>query len=128
MKYCVVQSNRCLGLDGVNTGGGIYTDYNGGANIGGGSGTRYGFVDLRNCIVSSNDCSGYTQTYGGGIYAFNASLAMTNSIVCGNATSSSANLQAGGGIYLNSSVQSASIINCTKSGPHSLDHETQKLS
>jgi hypothetical protein len=99
IKYCVVQGNLCLGPYDINEGGGIYSDT--------------GVAAIRNCIVSGNSCPDSTSwNYGGGIYVNSGSIVMTNSVISSNAVSS-ARIGEGGGVFIWSSVNSASIVNCT---------------
>lgn len=101
IKNCVVQGNSCLGNNGYNQGGGIYSDT--------------GRADIENCVVSDNVCSGYTTSRGGGIHVLTGSIVMTNSIIFSNSALSSAGFLTGGGIYLypTASVTGASFVNCT---------------
>jgi hypothetical protein len=110
---CVVQNNTCHGESGYDA-----TLY----SLGGGFYTAIGTAVVENCIFTGNTAvcgtqdsfgSGY-PAWGGGIYIGSGSLAMTNSIVSSNVTSS-AYSAVGGGLAVNSGtgVTACSVVNCT---------------
>lgn len=111
LEDCIVSGNTCQAeaaawTDTYALGGGLYSD-TGTATI-----KRSIFAaNTVNCQVG--ETHGSWGGWGGGVYTDGRSLAMTNSIFSGNGTVSWNSVGHGGGLYVDSSVESCSVINCT---------------
>jgi hypothetical protein len=107
LSFCVIRNNVCYSKNYCGN-----NEYAEGAGIYFGQGAV-----MKNCIVSGNsvitdngECP--ASAYGGGIWAYEGSLSMTNCIV-GDNTAASTTSHQGGGLYISSALGEANIINCT---------------
>jgi hypothetical protein len=111
LKNCVVRDNTCQGDS-------EYAQFQ--YAVGGGLYSTTGTATIENCIFAANTAvcgniasAGAWSAWGGGIYIdVSGSLAMTNSILFSNVTSSSYG-EYGAGLGISSSVTKCSVVNCT---------------
>ena len=109
LKNCTVRDNVCQAYAG---------SYQACSAQGGGFYSVGGCADLRNCFLFANQSvsgnAGYgssSSSYGGGLFVASGSLWVTNTIAGSNVAS--AGSAAAGGIYIDSGVVTAAVVNCT---------------